>query len=277
MASRPQSRWAETDTNALFIQGRNAVVSSLDAELRGGDSPIYDRELEEQFAIARGLVRFRDAGIRDVLLSVPSRETLARAIEDLVTASALVPLAYGAWKTMLQIVVDAVQKALHLHSALGLKLESSGDRYEVLPTGVEELDEGVVQPLFVWLTGHPAIQAEAHESLHLLSHGDYSGALDSARKALEMLMRATLGNTKSLENQIGDGSVPKPFLAWLRQRGAKTETVNLANRVIDSFCTLQNAWVKHQPPTGADFDRAEAEFAIYLAFTVMHFVSRSSE
>jgi hypothetical protein len=276
MEPRPTSRWAETDEAALFVRARNAVVAALDAQFRGGYSPEYERSFEDQFAITHGLVRFRDASIRDVFGQVSSREQLAEAIENLVTAAAAVPDNYGQIRSTLDTVIAAIEQAFRLHPSLNFRLATIQGHYEVLPAVAAELDREVVDTTITWLATYPAIQAEARNSLHFLAHSEFPRALDAARQAVEMLMRATLGNAKSLENQIGDGAVAKPFLAWLREHGAKAETVNLSRHVIDSFCDLQNAWVKHQPPTGADFERAEAEFGVYLAFTVMRFITQSA-
>ena len=275
MQSRPTSRWAETDAIALFVRARSAVVASLDAQFRGGSSPEYERQFEEQFAITHGLVRFRDGNMRDVLGRASSREQLAEAIENVIRAAASVPDGYGQIRSTLDTVVSAIDQAFKLHPSLGLRLEKFEEHYEILSAGSAELDAQVVDPTIQWLAKYPAIQIEARASLRLLAHDQLSPALDAARRALEMLMRAMLGNEKSLENQIGDSTVPKPFLAWLREHGAKAETANLSRHVIDAFCDLQNAWVKHQPATGADFERAEAEFGIYLTFTVMRFIAQS--
>jgi hypothetical protein len=150
--------------------------------------------------------------------------------------------------------------------------------YELHPAGASELDESVVDPTVDWLGRYPSVQEHARRSLRRLAEDETFESLNSIRVALETLVRAVLQNGRSLENQIGtEASGDAPFLKWLRERGVKPQTATMGQRITSSFCDLQNSWVKHPPATGASFDRAEAEYAIYVVFSLMRLISRLAD
>jgi hypothetical protein len=57
----------------------------------------------------------------------------------------------------------------------------------------------------------------------------------------------------------------------------KPQTATMGQRITSSFCDLQNSWVKHPPAAGASFDRAEAEYVIYVVFLLMRLISRLAD
>ena len=63
--------------------------------------------------------------------------------------------------------------------------------------------------------------------------------LDDLRLALELLMKALLGNDKSLENQI-------PVMgAFIKGKGGSSELANMFAKLIDYYAKYQNSHVKH--------------------------------
>ena len=87
----------------------------------------------------------------------------------------------------------------------------------------------------------------------------YRNLLDELRFALEQLLKNVLANSKSLENQ-------KPFiLAWLKERGAHQQTINMFQTLLDGYSRYQNVAVKH----GEQYEEGDIEFMIYLTGTFM--------
>ncbi len=270
---RSDSLWRPDDDRPTgFLRGRNAVVAALDAWFRGGNAPRYDKPLEDQFSIVHGTPA-SDGSIRDVLLRTTTREQLAFVVENLIAAAAKVSDSAFQVTSTLEAVTSAVSTAFAEHPALSLRLAKIDGTFEVVASGAAEIDAIVVDHAVAWLATYPAVRAEAQKSRRLLAEGDLSGSLNAARVALEMLARATLNNAKSLEKQLTGEA---PLLAWLRRRGATVETVNLFHRMANSFCDFQNSWVKHPPATGSTLAEAEAEFGVYVAFTLMRLITGQS-
>ncbi|MGZ5445013.1 MAG: hypothetical protein ACXW5U_18945 [Thermoanaerobaculia bacterium] len=254
---------------------KNAVINGLDAWF--GTELHYDRTLEERFSIVHGSQFGPAAGIREILRNTPSREALALTLDHLLEAAAQTPLEYRGITKPVDAVAKAIGEAIQHHPGIALRLVNvDEDMFELHPAGAAELDAVSVDQTLAWLAKFPAVQAESRKALRAHADGDFATSLNSARQVLEMLFRAVLANSKSLENQIGSdpASPDAPVLRWMRERGAKPQTVTLAQRVVASFCDLQNSWVKHLPPTGATFDEAEAEYALYAAFVVARLITR---
>jgi hypothetical protein len=272
------SRWsAPEEPDEVLAKFKNALVNGLDSWF--GRQQHYDETLEQRFSIVHGSSLGQASGIRHVLRSASSREEVALTLEHLLQAAAQTPLEYGATTKNVDAVAKAIHDAIEHHRGIRLRLVNTGeDKFEIYPAGVDEIDESAVDQTVAWLATFPAVQAEAQKALRAHVEGDFATSLNSSRQTLEMLVRAALGNAKSLENQIGaDSSSDAPLLRWMRERGSKPQTVTLAQRVVSSFCDLQNSWVKHVPASGASFDEPEAEYALYAAFIVARFITRLAE
>lgn len=63
--------------------------------------------------------------------------------------------------------------------------------------------------------------------------------MDDLRLALETLLRAVLGNNKSLENQIG------LIGSYIKARGGSKELTNMFVKLVDYYATYHNGYVKH--------------------------------
>jgi len=265
------SRWQEQEAdNDRFMRFREAVINALDASC--GHGRHYGPDLERYFAIVHGSEQ--GVAIREVLHQTKTRQEIALALDHLLESAAQIPNDFYAITKRLDAVVDAIKTAIRHHPGIGLRLVVVGETCELHPAGAAELDDSVVDRTMEWLGRYPSVQEHARRSLRALAEDDFFESLNSTRLAIETLVRAVLQNNKSLENQI-DGDAP--FLKWLRDRGAKQQTVNMAQRVMLSFCDLQNAWVKHPPASGAPFGRPEAEYASYIVFSLMRLISQLAD
>lgn len=269
------SRWQEEETEEdRFTRFRDAVINALDANCSHGRH--YDPDLERYFSVAHGSAQ--GVTIREVLWKAKTRREIALALEQLLESAGQVPKNFYAITNQVDAVADAIRAAITHHPRINLRLVAIGEVYELHPAGASELDESVVDLTVEWLGRYPSVQEHARRSLRRLAEDDTFESLNSIRVALETLVRAVLQNSKSLENQIGtEPSGDAPFLKWLRERGMKPQTVTMGQRITSSFCDLQNSWVKHPPAAGASFVRAEAEYAVYVVFSLMRLISKLAD
>jgi hypothetical protein len=266
------TRWhTNDDSESVFVRFRTAVITGLDSAF--GTDAHYDMELERRFSVVHGSPLGAGSDIKEVLRRTTTREQLAVALERLLSAAAQIPLDAYSVTPFVELVATAVSEAATHHPGIALRLVKVAGNYELHPAGATELDAESVEGTLRWLGKYPAIQSQARKALRSHIAGDYSESLNAARVALEMLARALLQNSKTLENQIGNDE-RAPLLAWMKDRGVKPQIVTLSNRLVASFCDLQNGWVKHPPAEGASFQAAEAEYALYVVFTLMRLLSR---
>jgi hypothetical protein len=90
--------------------------------------------------------------------------------------------------------------------------------------------------------------------------------LDDLRLALELLLKALLGNDKSIENQI-------PFLGeFIKKRGGSPELANMFVKLVDYYTKYQNTYVKHDDGVIDE----EVEFVFELTSSFMKHLVRLS-
>jgi hypothetical protein len=90
--------------------------------------------------------------------------------------------------------------------------------------------------------------------------------LDDLRLALELLLKAILGNQKPLEKQV-------PLLGeFIKKRGGSSELANMFVTLVDYYTKYQNSYVKHDDAVIEE----EVEFIFELTSSFMkHFVRLS--
>lgn len=115
-------------------------------------------------------------------------------------------------------------------------------RYGHLGRGddASEINETLIEQTRHWLDDHPEVLSLYNEALAKYGHGGFNrNLLDDLRLALEKLLRAVLGNHKSLENQL-------QFLGtYIKDRDGSKELANMFVRLIDYYATYHNTYVKH--------------------------------
>lgn len=269
-------RWfPERDPQEALARLRYSVLSAIDSYMGTGGQLYDDLQFEQRFSMLHGSPVTRTSGLRQVILAATTREELALAVEHVLLALADLGTAYGAITVPADEVAKRIADAFRYNPFVGFRLVKVGTAYEVHHSGAEELDSAVVDRTLEWLSRFPAIRDEAAKALRLHAEGSYSDSMNASRVALEMLVRAAVSNEKSLENQIGnDPEASAPFLAWLRERGVKPQTVTIAQKIVRSICDLQNSWVKHIPVGGSSFEEAETEYVLYTSFALMRLVTR---
>jgi hypothetical protein len=93
-----------------------------------------------------------------------------------------------------------------------------------------------------------------------------SNVLDDMRLSLELLLKAVLGNEKSLENQI-------PQLGgFIKEKGGSSELANMFQKLVDYYAKYQNSYVKHDDAVIEE----EVEFVIELTSSFMKHLVRLS-
>lgn len=137
------------------------------------------------------------------------------------------------------------------------------------PKGARLLDRGIVDETMAWLAAHPRVARHFEHALQLYLRKDpaeYRNLLDDLRSALEKLLRALLGNRKSLENQTS------LLDAWMKQQGVHKHIRELYQKLLSRFIHYQNDAVKHD--TGWQASEPEVEYMIYLTGTFLRFLLR---
>ena len=135
----------------------------------------------------------------------------------------------------------------------------------IYPTGAKLLDDKAVKETIEWLAKYPEVGKHFLESLKIYAlkeSAKYRNLLDNLRFALEQMLRAVLGNQKSLENQKEEA------LRWLASHKIHAHIVNMYNDLITKFASYQNDAVKHHER----YSPAEIEFMIYMTGTFLRFL-----
>lgn len=115
-------------------------------------------------------------------------------------------------------------------------------RYQHLaePDGSSGINETLIEETRHWLDDYPEARALYVEALEKYEHGVFHrNLLDDLRLALEKLLHAILGNSKSLENQIS------LIGGYIKQRGGSKELTNMFVKLLDYYAGYNNTYVKH--------------------------------
>jgi hypothetical protein len=127
-----------------------------------------------------------------------------------------------------------------------------------------EVNEELVEQTRHWLDSFPEVLLLFNQALQKYSTRILlRNLLDDLRLALEKLVQNIVGNSKSLENQLGT------LGAFVKQRGGSSELSNMFVKLIDYYCKYQNTYVKHDDGVIEE----EVEFIIEITAAFMkHFV-----
>ena len=114
-------------------------------------------------------------------------------------------------------------------------------RYRHLaPAGAHEMNLELVDETRHWLSGHLAAYKVFEEAISKYKSDVLQrNLLDDFRLSLELLCKELLGNSKSLENQIGR------LGQYIKTHGGSKEVQNMFQTLIDYFAKYQNEYVKH--------------------------------
>jgi hypothetical protein len=117
------------------------------------------------------------------------------------------------------------------------------------------------------LAGFPAALAPYNEAVQKHANQVFlRNVLDDMRLSLELLLKAVLGNEKSLENQI-------PQLGgFIKEKGGSSELANMFVKLVDYYTKYQNSYVKHDDAVIEE----EVEFVIELTSSFMKHLVRLS-
>ncbi len=104
----------------------------------------------------------------------------------------------------------------------------------------EEVDKTLLDATNTWLTDYPDSKKVFEQAIVKLENRIFErNLLDDLRLSLELLIKAVLGNKKSLENQLVD------LGRFFRKKSISTELNNMIVKLIDYFAKYQNTYVKH--------------------------------
>ena len=165
----------------------------------------------------------------------------------------------------IELIYLDIQRALKFTPEIELEVVKTGNRVTLYPAGARLLDDKAVNQTLGWLETHPNVLQAFEKALTMYSEGNasrYRNLLDELRFALEQLLKNVLANSKSLENQKA------PLLAWLKERGAHQQTINIFQTLLAQYSQYQNNAVKH----GEQHAEDDTEFMIYLTGTFMRLI-----
>jgi len=127
-----------------------------------------------------------------------------------------------------------------------------------------EVNEDLVDQTRHWLDTFPEILEVFNQALQKYATRVFvRNLLDDLRLALEKLVQILVGNSKSLENQLGAVG------SFVKERGGSPELSNMFVKLVDYYCKYQNTYVKHDDAVIEE----EVEFIIEITAAFMkHFV-----
>lgn len=165
------------------------------------------------------------------------------------------------WKYKLEFL-ESIQDAI-IETGVPLIVKDTDDCVLFFPAGAKLLDQALVNDNLDWLADFP----DSYDTFKIAlteigTKGKERHVVDNLRLSLELLLKAVLKNTKSLENQ-------KEFIGkYLKTRNTSSEISNLFWTVLDYYSKYQNDKIKHTDNAKAD----EVEFLLYLTGTIMRFL-----
>jgi len=164
---------------------------------------------------------------------------------------------------------EAVSFALGISPLIGIEIAKSDKGVVFYPKGAEVLDPALIDDVLTWLVDYTDANNAYISALKLYltkDPGNYRNVLDNLRVSVEELLRALMGNKRSLEKQ------KKDLLAWLRSHEVNQSVINyFCEFLFGSYRILQNEEVKHG---NAKFSEPEIENILYLTGTLLRFLIR---
>lgn len=111
-----------------------------------------------------------------------------------------------------------------------------------------------------WLSKYPEILKQYNSGIEKYKNQVYErNLLDDMRLTLELLLKAILGNQKSLENQLPE------IGKFQKEKGLSTEFTSMFNKLLDYYSKYQNNYVKHNDKVIS----SEVDFIIELTTIFM--------
>lgn len=138
-------------------------------------------------------------------------------------------------------------------------------RYGGLSDDPESVNEILIEETRHWLSNHQESLKLYNEALEKYSNSIYErNLLDDLRLSLELLLKAILGNNKSLENQIA-------FLSgFIKENGGSKELGNMFQKLVDYYSKYNNTYVKHNDEAIEE----EIEFILEITSSFMKHLIR---
>jgi hypothetical protein len=257
-----RARWGvRIDDEHLFAQFKMRFSMVLASAVKLDDAV---RKLVYRFLdVVRGDRLFSIGKLSNTLHSANDLNEFAFLLQQVFWALEEVELsehAAGLYRT--------TQYALSLSPGIDFEIAERDGHHTIFRAGAKELDVALVQQPLEWLHENAEVATLFEEALSIILSGEderYKHAVDNLRKALEELLKAVLGNKKSIESQ-------KPFLLpWLKEKGLHQEMVNMAWDMLSRYATLQNDAVKHG---SRSWTRDELEFMVYQTGVFLRMIVR---
>ena len=128
-----------------------------------------------------------------------------------------------------------------------------------------EINQTLIEETKHWLKDYPDSLKLYEDALNKFNNQIYErNLLDDLRLSLELLLKAVLDNSKSLENQI---ETIRPFI---KSKNGSIELNNMFLKLIDYYCKYQNSYVKHNDAVIEN----EIEIIFEITCSFMKFIAR---
>lgn len=127
----------------------------------------------------------------------------------------------------------------------------------------EEVDKSLLDATNMWLNDYPDSKKVFEDAMLKLENRIFErNLLDDLRVSLELLLKAVLGNRKSLENQSA-------YLGrYFKKKSISKELSNMILKLIDYFTKYQNTYIKHNNKV----NDKEIEFIFELTSSIMKLI-----
>ena len=128
-----------------------------------------------------------------------------------------------------------------------------------------EVNEALLEETKHWLKDYPDSLKLYQEALGKFNNQVFQrNLLDDLRLSLELLLKAIIGNNKSLENQLGE------IGAFIQSRNGSKELNNMFVKLIDYYSKYNNTYVKHDDAVIEN----EIEIIFEMTCSFMKFLAR---
>jgi hypothetical protein len=132
--------------------------------------------------------------------------------------------------------------------------------YSILRPNV---NSSLIRQNLVQLKDFPNSSKQFLSAIDKLNEGKFErNLLDDLRLSLEYLLKAVLGNQKSLENQLEE------IMKFLSEKGTSRELTNMFRILIDYYSKYQNNYVKHNDNIKKD----EIDLMVNLTSSFINFI-----
>lgn len=131
--------------------------------------------------------------------------------------------------------------------------------------GTNEVNEALIEETKHWLQTYPDSLKLYQEALSKFDNQVFQrNLLDDLRLSMELLLKAIIGNNKSLENQLGD------IGTFIQSKNGSKELTNMFVKLIDYYSKYNNIYVKHDDAVIEN----EIEIIFEMTSSFMKFLAR---